>query len=166
LTEDEISQQWINFLESGYILWTVDEISRKWMKTAVSFEADENISMSDRVARRSDQGGPRYPLGEQGRRIPGRVPNGGWTGPTEADRCPMESGSGPTEGGMDARQRARWVPDGGRVSGGGPTVGLESGLTGDYISIVGPHFWALSSSAQSHLQEMRVRRVLMNESVI
>jgi hypothetical protein len=26
------------------------------------------------------------------------------------------------------------------------------------------HFWALSSSAQSHLQEMRVHRVLMSES--
>jgi hypothetical protein len=35
---------------------------------------------------------------------------------------------------------------------------------GEYISAAGPHFWALSSSAQSHLQEMRVRRVLMSDS--
>jgi hypothetical protein len=65
---------------------------------------------------------------------------------------------------MDARRRARWMPDGGRVSGDGPTAGLGGGPTGDYISVAGPHFWALSSSAQSHLQEMRVRRVLMSES--
>jgi hypothetical protein len=31
----------------------VDEISGKWMKTAVSSEADENNYISDRVARRS-----------------------------------------------------------------------------------------------------------------
>jgi hypothetical protein len=68
------------------------------------------------------------------------VPNGEWTG---------------------ARRR---VPDGGWVSGGGPTAGLGGGPTGDYIRTPGPHFWALSSSAQSHLQEMRVRRVLMSES--
>jgi hypothetical protein len=50
--------------------------------------------------------------------------------------------------------------------GGGPTAGLGGAPTGDYISVVGLHFWALSSSAQSHLQEMRVRRVLMSESVL
>jgi hypothetical protein len=61
---------------------------------------------------------------------------------------------------------ARWrVPNGGWVSGGGPTAGLGGGLTGDYIRAPGLHFWALSSSAQSHLQEMRVCRVLMSESV-
>jgi hypothetical protein len=43
-------------------------------------------------------------------------------------------------------------------------VDLGGGTTGDYIRAPGPHFWALSSSAQSHLQEMRVRRVLMSES--
>jgi hypothetical protein len=48
--------------------------------------------------------------------------------------------------------------------GGGPTAGLGGGPTGDYIRAPGPHFWALTSSAQSHLQEMRVRRVLMSES--
>jgi hypothetical protein len=58
------------------------------------------------------------------------------------------------------------VLDGGWVSGGGPTAGLGGGLTGDYISGVGRHFWALSSSVQSHLQEMRVHRVLMSESVL
>jgi hypothetical protein len=43
-------------------------------------------------------------------------------------------------------------------------VGLGGGPTGDYIRAPGPHFWALSSNAQSHLQEMWVRRVLMSES--
>jgi hypothetical protein len=63
-----------------------------------------------------------------------------------------------------ARRRARWVPTEGGVLGGGPTAGLGGGPMGDYISAVGPHFWALSSCAQSHLQEMRERRVLMSES--
>jgi hypothetical protein len=66
-----------------------------------------------------------------------------------AHGCPTESGSGPTEGG---------------VSGGGPTAGLGGGLTRDYISTAGPHFWALSSCAQLHLQEMWERRVLMSEN--
>jgi hypothetical protein len=64
-----------------------------------------------------------------------------------------------------AQRRARWVPDGGRVSGGGPTAGLRGGLTGDYISVIGPHFWAFSSNVQSHLQEMRVRTVIIIESI-
>jgi hypothetical protein len=78
----------------------------------------------DREAGRSNEGGPQYPMDEQGRRTPGRVPNGGWTGARRrgtgarqrrigvrrrAHRCPTESRSGPTEGG---------------VSGGGPTAGL------------------------------------------
>jgi hypothetical protein len=63
--------------------------------------------------------------------------------------CPTESGSGLMEGG---------------VSGGGPMAGLGGGPTGDYISATGPHFWALSSYAQLHLQEMRERRVLISES--
>jgi hypothetical protein len=71
-------------------------------------------------------------------------------------RADGHPGGCPTEG-------AR-APDGGWVSGGGPTAGLGGGPTGDYIRTPGPHFWALSSSAQSHLQEMRVRRVLMSES--
>jgi hypothetical protein len=58
------------------------------------------------------------------------------------------------------------VPDGGWVLGGSPTVGLEGGPTGEYIRAAGPHFWTLSSNAQSHLQEMRVHRVLMSESVL
>jgi hypothetical protein len=37
-------------LDSGCILWTMDEISGKWMKTAVSSEADEKNSMSNGVA--------------------------------------------------------------------------------------------------------------------
>jgi hypothetical protein len=43
---------------------------------------------------------------------------------------------------------------------------LEGGPTRDYISAGGPPFWALSSCAQSHLQEMQERRVLMSESVL
>jgi hypothetical protein len=42
----------------------MDELSRKWMKMAISSEVDEKNLMSDGVARWSDQGGPRYPLGE------------------------------------------------------------------------------------------------------
>jgi hypothetical protein len=89
-------------------------------------------------ARRRDEGGPRYPMGEQGRRTPRRVPNGGWTGARRrgtgarqrAHGCPTESGSGPTEGSMCARRRvgsrgvarrrARCVPDEGRDLGGWP----------------------------------------------
>jgi hypothetical protein len=109
------------------------------------------------------------------------------------DGCPMEGGRVPDGGGQVpdeghtgaeqragvARQKAQWVPneerewpDGGcdgcptegGVLGGGPTAGIGGGPTGDYISVVGPHFWALSSCAQSHLQEMRELRVLMSES--
>jgi hypothetical protein len=88
------------------------------------------------------------------------------------DVRPTETGSCPTEGSMCARRKARCVPDGrldvcpteGGVSGGGPTAGLGGGPTGDYIRAGGPPFWALSSCAQSHLQEMRERRVLMSES--
>jgi hypothetical protein len=75
--------------------------------------------------------------------------------------CPTESGRVPDGGCTGARRR---VPDEGWVSGGGPTVGLGGVPTGDYIRSRGPHFWALSSSAQSHLQEMRVHMVLMSES--
>jgi hypothetical protein len=79
----------------------------------------------------------------------------------------------PTEGARVLDREREW-PDGGcegcliegGVSGGGPTAGLGGGPMGDYISAVGPHFWALSSSAQSYLQEMRERRVLMSESGI
>jgi hypothetical protein len=82
------------------------------------------------------------------RRVDGR--------PMEGDRCP-------TKGARVPEGEWEW-PDGGHdgcstdggVSGGGPTR--------DYISAVGPHFWALSSCAQSHLQEMRVHRELMSES--
>jgi hypothetical protein len=62
---------------------------------------------------------------------------------------PNEEREGP-DGGRDG------CPTEGGVSGGGPT--------GDYISAASPHFWALSSCAQSHLQEMREHRVLMSES--
>jgi hypothetical protein len=105
------------------------------MKTTVS---------SDGVARRS--GPTEWPDGVARR-------SDGTRSMSRADghlgRCPTESGR---------------VPDGRWVSGGGPTAGLGGGPTGDYIRAPGPHFWALSSSAQSHLQEMRVRRVLMSES--
>jgi hypothetical protein len=85
-------------------------------------------------------------------------------GPTEGDRCPMEGARVP--------DREREWPDGGHdgcpteggVSGGGPMAGLGGGPMGDYISAASPHFWILSSCAQSHLQEMRERRVLMSES--
>jgi hypothetical protein len=109
----------------------VDEISGKWMKTVVSSEADEKNSMSNGVARRSDQGSPQYPLDEQGRRTPGRVPNRGWIGArrrrTGAQRkvygWSTESGSIPMEVMMGTRRRAglggwpnggsRGWPDGG-----------------------------------------------------
>jgi hypothetical protein len=42
----------------------VNELFGKCMNTAVSSEADENKSMSDGVARRSAEGGPRYPPSE------------------------------------------------------------------------------------------------------
>jgi hypothetical protein len=75
--------------------------------------------------------------------------------------CPTKSGRAPWE--ADGRlTEGAWVPDRGWVSGGGPMAGLGGGPTGDYIRALGPHFWALSSSA--HLQEMRVYRVLMSES--
>jgi hypothetical protein len=90
------------------------------------------------------------------RRVDGR--------PTEGDRCP-------TEGAWVPDGEWEW-PDGGRdgcsteggVSGTGPTAGLGGDPMEDYISATGPHFWALSSYAQSHLQEMQGRRVLMSES--
>jgi hypothetical protein len=77
----------------------------------------------------------------------------------------------PTEGARVLDEERDW-PDGGRdgcpteggVSGGGPMAGLGGGPTGDYISVAGPLFWALSSCTQSHLQEMRERRVLMSKS--
>jgi hypothetical protein len=43
-------------------------------------------------------------------------------------------------------------------------AGLGGGPTEDYIRATGPPFWALSSCAQSHLQEIREHRVLMSES--
>jgi hypothetical protein len=64
----------------------------------------------------------------------------------------------PTEGAQ--------APDGGWVLGSGPTAGFGGGPTKEYIRAAGPQFWALSSSAQSHLQEMRVCRVLMSKSVL
>jgi hypothetical protein len=50
---------------------------------------------------------------------------------------------------------ARWRAHGRPTEGARWRVGIRA---------PGPHFWALSSSAQSHLQEMRVCRVLMSES--
>jgi hypothetical protein len=80
------------------------------------------------------------------------------------DGCPTEGGRAPDgdqewlDGGLDV------CPTEGRVSGGGPMAGLGGGPTRDYIRAAGPLFWTLSSCAQSHLQEMRERRVLMSES--
>jgi hypothetical protein len=111
----------------------------------------------DGEARRSDEGGPRYPMGEQGRRTSGWVPNGGWTGA-------RRRGTGARRRPGVARRRAGCVPDGGRGLGGWPNGGSRGGPTGDYIRAGGPPFWALSSCAQSHLQEMWERRVLMSES--
>jgi hypothetical protein len=96
------------------------------------------------------------------------------------DGCPTEDGWAPVGGEQVpdgrrtsarrragvAQRRAGWVPNGGQVLEGGPTAGLGGGPMEDYISAIGPHFWALSSSAQSYLQEMRVRRVLMSKSVL
>jgi hypothetical protein len=72
-------------------------------------------------------------------------------------RCPTEGRRALVGGGQ--------VPDGGRVSGGGPMASLGGGPTGEYIRAAGPRFWTLSSSAQSHLQKMRVRKVSMSESI-
>jgi hypothetical protein len=73
--------------------------------------------------------------------------------PSGADGC-LTGGAQAPDGGCPTEGGSRGVADG----------GLGGGPTGDYIRVPGPHFWALSSSAQSHLQEMRVRRVLMSES--
>jgi hypothetical protein len=116
--------------------------------------------------------------GEARRRGPTEWPDGEardtqWASRADGhpDRCPTEDGRAPDGGRTGAqrrprvaRRRARCVPDGGRGLGGGPTAGLGGGPTGDYIRAGGPLFWALSSCAQSHLQEMRERRVLMSES--
>jgi hypothetical protein len=95
----------------------VDELSRKWMITVVNSEADEKNSMLEwpdgatRVARnthwtsRADEHPDGCPT--EGGRAPFRgrqVPDG------ERYGCP-------TEGAMGARRRARWVPNGGWVSG-------------------------------------------------
>jgi hypothetical protein len=77
--------------------------------------------------------------------------------PTEGARVPDGDREWP-DGGLDV------CPTEGGVSGGGPMAGLGGGPTGDYIRAGGPPFWALSSCAQSHLQEMWERRVLMSES--
>jgi hypothetical protein len=86
------------------------------------------------------------------------------------DRCP-------TEGGRALDRRDRCPTEGTRVPDGEqewPDKGRDGCLTeggvlggdpkGDYISAAGPLFWALSSCAQLHLQEMRERGVLMSES--
>jgi hypothetical protein len=39
----------------------------------------------------------------------------------------------------------------------------RGGPTEEYINGGGPQFWPLSSSAQSHLLELRVRKVLLSE---
>jgi hypothetical protein len=92
--------------------------------------------------------------------------------PTEEDRCPTEGARVPDgdrewpDEGLDVCPTEGGVSGGGPTAGlgGGPTAGLGGGPTGDYIRATGPPFWALSSCAQSHLQEMRERRVLMSES--
>jgi hypothetical protein len=71
----------------------------------------------DGEARRRDEGGPRYPMGEQDRRTPGRVPNGGWTGA-------RWRGTGARQRVGVARRRARCVSNGGRGLGGWPNGGL------------------------------------------
>jgi hypothetical protein len=81
--------------------------------------------------------------------------------PTESELAPVGGGRVPDGGRAGARLR---LPDRGWVSGGGPKAGLGGGPTGDYIRAPAPHFWVLSSSAQSHLQEMRMRRVHMSDS--
>jgi hypothetical protein len=77
--------------------------------------------------------------------------------PTEGARVPNGEREWPDRG-LDG------CPTKGGVSRGGPTAGLGGGPTGDYISAAGPLFWALSSCAQSHLQERPERRLLMSES--
>jgi hypothetical protein len=81
----------INFLESGCILWSVDELSRKWMKTVVSSEVDEIFLMSEwpdratRVARDTR-----------------------WTSRADGhpDGCPTEGGQVPDGGRTGAQRRA------------------------------------------------------------
>jgi hypothetical protein len=122
----------------------------------------------DGEARRSGlterRGWPAIPNGRAGqmdtrtgvqRRVDGRM--------TEGDRCPTEGARVP-DGEWEWPDGEWDWPDGGLD--GCPTEGGVSrgGPTGDYISAAGPPFWALSSCAQSHLQEMRERRVLMSES--
>jgi hypothetical protein len=128
------------------------------MKVAVSSEADETNSMSewpDGVAQWSDQW-PAIPGGRVGqtdtrmgaqRRMDGR--------PSGADRYLTEGARVLDGGRTGARRRAH----------GCPTESAMDGPTREYIRAVGPRFWAFSSNAQSHLQEMRMRRVLMSESV-
>jgi hypothetical protein len=73
---------------------------------------------------------------------------------TEGDKCPTEGARVP-DGESEWPDKGRdGCPTEGGVSGGGPTAGLGDGPTGDYISAAGPHFWALSSCAQPHVQEM------------
>jgi hypothetical protein len=79
----------------------------------------------DGVAR---QRSPRYPIGEQGRRTLGWVPNGGWTGARRrAHRCLTETGNGPTEGWMCARRRAGSRGVAQRRVSGWPNGGLYKG---------------------------------------
>jgi hypothetical protein len=80
------------------------------------------------------------------------------------DGCPTEGGRAPDGEREWPNGRLDGCPTKGGVSGDGPTAGLGGGPTGDYIRAVGPPFWALSSCAQSHLQEMWEGRVLMSES--
>jgi hypothetical protein len=79
----------------------------------------------------------------------------------------------PTEGAQVLDEEREWPNEGrdgcpteGGVSRGGPKASSRGWPMEEYISGGGPHFWPLSSSAQSHLLEMRVRRVLLNESGI
>jgi hypothetical protein len=83
---------------------------------------------------------------------------------TEGDRCSTEGARVPVEEREWPDEGRDGCPTEGGVSGGGPTAGLGGGPTGDYISAPGPLFWALSSCAQSHLQEMREHGVLISES--
>jgi hypothetical protein len=112
-----------------------------------------------------------WPDGEVGRSGRTEWPDGEARDTQWASRADGHPDGCPTEGGRAPDGDREWPDEGldvcpteGGVLGGGPTAGLRGGPTGDYIRAGGPPFWTLSSCAQSHLQEMRERRVLMSES--
>jgi hypothetical protein len=92
--------------------------------------------------------------------------NCGTVGQTEwPDGDAEQSGPMETPNGVARRRGPTEWPDGvARRRAHGCVTETGNGPTEDYIRAGGLPFWALSSCAQSHLQEMRERTVLMSES--